>query len=238
MRHLRLALVAVPLLLLLAWSFALLSRQPGRPQAAPATAEQEPAPARPAQVSGTRAPRADDPPRPAVAEPAEPPLPPGFDPEDPAVGWSRVDLDAVRRALPDNRFWTSHAPTSDAAVLAERKRRQAEERALRTQVESGNASEQEVDAYFTHRHRVFTDGIEFTTHLIERYGDDLSERDLGLLRLARKLHRARLVELPREHARAQQRRERMEEARREWQAMRAAFGEDEERDAGRSDPQP
>jgi hypothetical protein len=212
-------------------ALVLLSRGPERqpPPAAGVGAPPDVASARPGAPPASQGPDATDP-APSAPEDlrlAELSIPPGFDPDDPAVGWAQVDMDAVRRALPDNRFWTAHMPTKDAAVLAEREREQERERALRTKVESGNASREEVDAHFTHLHKVFTDGIEFTTYLIEHYGEDLSERDVGLLMLARKLHRARLVELPREHARAHELRERMEKARSEWQAMQAAFAEDD-----------
>lgn len=202
----------------------------GRSDAAPGTA----APAPRAAAAAAREPA---PVRTASAatgqeEAAAPELPPGFAADDPAVAWSRVDLEEVRRALPENRYWLSHMPTRDAAVLAEREREERHWREVRTRVESGNASEAEVDAYFEHKRHVYADGVEFTGYLIEHYADVLDDRDVRLLGVANRLHQARLVELPRVHFEAQQRRERAEAARRAWQEQQAAFERSGDDDPG------
>lgn len=176
--------------------------------------------------------RADPEPAAASAAADEPTLPPGFEPDDPAVAWAEVDLDEVREALPDNLYWSTHVPTHDAAILAEREREATRWRELRTRVESANASEAEVDEYFAHRRRVHGDAVEFTTYLIDHYGDVLPERDLAMLHVARRLNQARLFELPRRHAEAQERRVRQEEARRLWREQQAALEAAEAPDAG------
>lgn len=160
----------------------------------------------------------------------EPWLPPGFEADDPAVAWAEVDLESVREAMPDNLYWSLHAPTTDPDRLAERAEEERFWREQRSRVESGNASEEEVDELFEHRFRVHTDAVEFTTHLIDHYGEALPERDLQLLHIARNLHLARIAELPRTQAEAQDLRRQQERARQAWREQQAAFEGTEDED--------
>ena len=67
------------------------------------------------------------------------------------------------------------------------------------------------------------DYVEFVGYLLDHYGDELPERDVGLLELARRLHLARLEELPRQMQRAFDRKRAQDEARAAWLADEAAF---------------
>jgi hypothetical protein len=166
---------------------------------------------------------------------APPAPPPADDPLAAAAGeaegsWAGVDLEEVRRALPDNLYWRTNAPTTDLRELD----RRAEERARWNEeygkVLSNTATEQEVDAYYAHRQRVSEDAIEFANHLLNHYEDALPAKDVGLLELAIELHLARLEELPRQIADAHRRREAHAAAREAWLDEQAAF-------AGDADPE-
>lgn len=142
---------------------------------------------------------------------------------DPGIPWGIVDLEEVRRALPRNLYWQTAMPTQEPRLLQER----ADERA-RWNVEygkmlSGTGSEQEIEAYYAHRQRLSADYVEFVGYLLDHYGDELPERDAGLLELARRLHLVRLEELPREMQRAFDRKRAQDEAREAWLADEAAF---------------
>jgi len=156
-----------------------------------------------------------------------------FPEDDPAWAWARVDLDALRAELPDNAFWELAAPTNDPAVLEARREARARANDELGKVMSNTGSESEVRAYYAERQRISSDYVTFTTRLIERYGDVLPERDLGLIELARRMHRTRLEELPRRLAEALERREAHARVREAWLAEEAAFaGPDAGADGG------
>jgi hypothetical protein len=145
------------------------------------------------------------------------------------VAWSKVDLAAVRAAMPNNLYWQLSMPTRDAALVREREQIRAEWNRQYGKVLSGTATEQEVRDYYAHRKRLSADSVEFATYLLDHYRDVLPERDLGLLELARELHLARLEELPRNLSDALERREAHEKARQAWLA-------DQERFRGEGEP--
>jgi hypothetical protein len=184
--------------------------------------------------------------RPAETGPSSPPdgpvLPPGPQDSpshgeedeleglpDPAVAWSKVDLEAVRAAMPNNLYWRLSMPTRDAALVREREQIRAEWNRQYGKVLSGTATEQEVRDYYAHRKRLSADSVEFATYLLDHYRDVLPERDVGLLELARELHLARLEELPRNLSDALERGEAQEKARQAWLA-------DQERFRGEGEP--
>ena len=146
---------------------------------------------------------------------------------DPAVAWSKVDLEAVRAAMPNNLYWQLSMPTRDAALVREREQIRAEWNRQYGKVLSGTATEQEVRDYYAHRKRLSADSVEFATYLLDHYRDVLPERDVGLLELARELHLARLEELPRNLSDALERREAHEKARQAWLADQERFQGDE-----------
>lgn len=140
-----------------------------------------------------------------------------------ALRWSLVDLDVVREALPDNMYWEMSAPTDDPDVVARREQERARWNREYGKVLSGTASEQEIDDYYALRRRISEDAVEFSAYLTTHYGDVLPERDLGLLQLASRLHRARLEEMPRKLAEALERKHQQDRLREAWRADQAAF---------------
>lgn len=197
---------------------------------------EDPAPvsARPESVS--RAPAGE---APAVARP---PIPPEQPPEsvaetdswfaelfpegDAAWAWSRVDLDALREELPNNRYFELGVPTDDPDILAAR--RETKDRWNRElgKVMANTATEAEVRAYYAERQEVSSDYVIFATAMLDRYRDVLPEQDVGLLELSRTLHRARLEEIPRRIEEAIARRDAHEIVREQWLADQAAFADE------------
>jgi hypothetical protein len=170
---------------------------------------------------------------PPASAPAAPAAPPGEAPavpdaasSEPPLGIGSVDLEEVRAALPDNLYWQTSAPTSDPALLEERERAKAFWNDQYGKILSGTGSEEEILAYFEHRMRASTDYIQFVDHLLERYSDDLGDQDLGLLHLAKRLHQARLEEIPRRLQEAKERKLAQDEARRAWREEQQAFEDD------------
>ena len=139
------------------------------------------------------------------------------------AAWAAVDMAQVRTAMPDNLYFQQAAPTKDPQV---EERREAERERWNTEygkILSGTATEEEIRAYYDHRARLSGDYIEFTTYLLDHYGGELPERDIGLLELARRLHQARLEEVPRKMEEALERKGQQDAARAAWLADEAAF---------------
>lgn len=146
-----------------------------------------------------------------------------FGVDDPAWAWAQVDLQAVETALPDNLYWEMSAPTKDIFLLNKRAETREYWNKIYGKVLSNTGTEAEVRDYYRWRNRVSSDHIEFTTHMIENYGQVLPERDLRLLELARTLHLARLEQLPRDLALALERRDAHQKVRDAWLAGEAEF---------------
>jgi hypothetical protein len=169
----------------------------------------------------------------AAAPPPAPGVPPEAAPSEPdlegdllAEAWSAVDMDEVRAALPDNLYWKNGFPTSDERILRERAEEQARWNEAYGKVLSGTGSDEEIRAFYAHRERVSTDYIAFVDYLLEHYEDRLPERDVGLLQLARRLHLARLQEIPRKTQEALERKRAQDEAREAWLRSEARFRSD------------
>jgi hypothetical protein len=64
--------------------------------------------------------------------------------------------------------------------------------------------------------RASTDYVQFVDHLLEHYGSNLTDQDLTLLHLAKRLHQARLEEIPRRLQEARERKAEQDEVRRQW----------------------
>ncbi len=141
-----------------------------------------------------------------------------------AAAWAAVDLDEVRRAMPDNVYFKLSAPTKDEQVLAERDAERARWNTEYGKILSGTATDEEIRAYYDQRARLASDYMEFTTYLLDHYRDTLPERDVGLLELARRLNAARLQEIPRQVEESFERKRQQDEARAAWLADEAAFG--------------
>jgi hypothetical protein len=198
-----------------------------------AAAPEEPAITAPAPAAPSPPPEA------APAPAAEAPLAgsvPGPTAESPPfdarMPWGIVDMEEVRRALPNNLYWQTAVPTEN---VREQQRREEEEARWNVEygkVLSGTGTEEEVRAYYAHRQRLSADYVEFVGYLLDHYGDQLPEQDVGLLELARKLHLARLEEYPRKLQEALERKRAQDEARAKWLADEAEFqgGKAERRD--------
>jgi hypothetical protein len=147
-----------------------------------------------------------------------------FDDDAAARAWATVDMDEVRKAMPDNLYWKMSVPTRDPDVL--RAREEERERWNREygKVLSNTATAEEIDAYYEQRRRLSNDYIAFAGFLLLRYGRTLPERDVALLKIAIKLHMARLEEIPRQIAEAQARREAHDAVRRAWLEDQKALG--------------
>jgi hypothetical protein len=137
--------------------------------------------------------------------------------------WEAIDMEEVRRAMPDNMYWDMSAPTQDEAELERRRLERERWNVEYGKVLSGTGTEEDVRNYYDHRARLFGDYIEFTTYLIENYGETLSERDLGLLMLARKLSQARIEGIPRKVEESLARTRAQIAAREAWKADQKLF---------------
>lgn len=120
--------------------------------------------------------------------------------------WSGIDLATVREALPDNRYWTELMPTQDPAELRRRQSVKEERNRLFGRIQTGRADVDEIHAHYDEREAISRDNVAFAEYLLQHHANDLSERDLGLVVLARNMNRDRLAQLPDERARALARR--------------------------------
>jgi hypothetical protein len=184
------------------------------------------APPAPADV----APAARRPPELAAGDPMADDGPDQLDGDAIAAAWARVDLAAVQRALPDNLYWQMGAPTTDERENERRARERERWNVEYGKVLSGTGTDEEIRAYFDHRARLSGDYVEFTTYLLDHHGEDLTERDVALLTLARRMHLARLEEVPRHMEEALTRKREQDEARARWLADERAFQADDTAD--------
>lgn len=140
------------------------------------------------------------------------------------ANWEAVDLDEVRKALPDNLYWTFSAPTKDAQLQEWRDAEREQWNVEYGKILSGTASEAEIRAYYDQKAKLSGDYVEFTTYVLDHYGEQLPERDVSLLKLARRLHLARIEEIPRKVEEGMERKQAQDAARAAWLADQAQFG--------------
>jgi hypothetical protein len=141
-----------------------------------------------------------------------------------AAAWSVVDLEELRKALPDNVYFELSAPTNDPDLIAERQAERERWNVEYGKILSGTGTEKEIRDYYDQRALLSTDYVEFTTYLLDHYTNELPERDVGLLQLARRLHLARLEEIPRKVEEALERKREQDAVREAWLADEARFG--------------
>jgi hypothetical protein len=141
---------------------------------------------------------------PSAIAPATPALPELPAPADDSA--YPVNLEELRRRLPDNMYWTLGAPTEDADTLRLRSERARQSNELYGKVLSTTASEEEIRRYYAERRRVSEDYIEFAELVLSEYREELPEEHIGMYELSIRLHRARLVEIPRDQDEALARR--------------------------------
>jgi type IV secretory pathway VirB10-like protein len=197
----------------------LLREEPDAPRPAEEAAAPAPAPQPrplasppPAEAFASPAPGLE-----AVAGALPPPLPAQVpEPEEGPPKPYPVDLERLREKLPGNLYWEVAAPTKDPEVL---KKREAEARRWNEQygkVLSGTATEAEVREYYAYRKKLSEDFLAFATTVLDEYGGELPERDLGLYQLSIDMHRTRLAELPRQEADSLAHREAQQRRREAW----------------------
>lgn len=151
------------------------------------------------------------------------PLPPGFDPDDVAVAWAKVDLASLEREMPGNLYWLLSAPTEDQNVLDERQRIKEYWTDQYNRINANLASEEEIYAYFEHRTKVASDNVAFATALLNRYGAVMPERGRHLQTFARNLNLVQLQELPKKLQNALESRDAFLQRRNEWLADKQAY---------------
>ena len=117
-----------------------------------------------------------------------------------------VNLDALRARLPDNRYWTLGAPTSDPVVAKARAARAERDNVAFGRIQSGEATADEIHAYFTERRAISRDYLQIAELVLAEQGDTLPSRDRGMFELSVNLHRARLQQIERDEADALARR--------------------------------
>jgi hypothetical protein len=189
-----------------------LARSPARPV--------EPAP-EPIEVAAAPPVEAPAPvePDPAELEPERhPPL--ALD-DEPTPAFESIDLEAAREALPDNLYWETGAPTQDPRLLGDRERAAKHWNEQYGKILSGTATEAEIEAFFDHRMRLSSDSVRFVDWVIEHQGGEISEQDLTLLHVAKRLHLARLAEVPKRMQEALDRKAEQDAARAAWLAEEA-----------------
>lgn len=152
---------------------------------------------------------------------------PDADPQDlydaKADAWAKVDFDALKQAMPNNMFWDMAMPTNDENVLALRAERREAIRAMETKIAARHAEEHEIRAYYNQQQTLSEDYVEAITLLLNKYGDVLPEDDYSGQTLARKMHLAKLQELPLQMTRALERRNDFLAERSEWLENRAEY---------------
>jgi hypothetical protein len=183
-------------------------------------------------MAGTR----PEPPRPPSVPPAAPPAPvprdeaqPEADRPDiavlPETAWANVDLAAIREVMPENLFWRMAVPTTDPEVMARRGETRARWNTEYGKILSNTASAEEIDAYYAERQALAQDYVDFATYLLATYGEQLTVRDVGLLKVAIELNLARLERFPRDIADAHERRAAHDAARRAWREQQDLFAD-------------
>ena len=166
---------------------------------------------------------------PAPAAPTEPPPQPAAPqeeptgPEDLGGTWENVDLEAIRREMPDNLYFTLAIPTEDPKLLEARDAERAHRNDEYGKLLSGTATEEEIVAYYDYRHRLSSDYVQFTSYVLDHHRAELPPRDVALLELAENMHKHRLLEIPRKLQEARERKHQQDEAVEQWHRDEAEF---------------
>ena len=138
--------------------------------------------------------------------------------------YGEIDLREARALMPDNLYWKFGVPTKNEKVLAEREDEKIRRNEEYGKVLSGDASEDEVKAYYDYRKQLASDYLEFAEFMSRRYKDSKNEQFVGMLDLAMKLNAQRLAQLPSELEAALQRSRERAVVREDWQRQQQEFG--------------
>lgn len=109
-----------------------------------------------------------------------------------------LNLDALRSRLPNNRYWTTGAPTSDPVVAKARAARAEADNVVFGRIQTGEASPDEIRAYYAERRAISRDYIELAVVVLEEKGGELPDRDRAMFELSANLHRDRLKQIDRD----------------------------------------
>lgn len=162
----------------------------------------------------------------AVKDLAENPRP-ELDQEDAhdakAEAWAKVDMEQLRSEIPDNMFWTMAMPTTDEAVLEQRKQIRDDLALQETKMTARYADESEIREYYSYQQRLSEDYVQAVTLILNKYGSVLPEEDYSGQTLARNMHLAKLQEMPLLMTRALEQRQEFIEERDQWLADKSAY---------------
>ena len=139
--------------------------------------------------------------------------------------YGEIDLREAQAVMPDNLYWQLAAPTKDPAVLEAREEEKKRRNEEYGRVLSGDANEEQVNAYYDYRERISTDFLEFAEWMSNRYGDKVNDQFRGLLDLSVNLHKARLAEIPRDREDALARSREREKIREDWRREQEEFNQ-------------
>jgi hypothetical protein len=139
--------------------------------------------------------------------------------------YGEIDLREAKALMPDNLYWKLGAPTKDPDVLKQRDDEQRRRNEEYGKVLSGDASEDEVRAYYDYKKKLSSDYLEFSEFMSRRYRDSDNKEFVGMLELAMKMHAERLKELPAEEEDALRRSRERAKIREDWQRQKQEFGD-------------
>jgi hypothetical protein len=138
--------------------------------------------------------------------------------------WGDIDLREAQAIMPDNLYWQLGAPTSDPAVLAAREEEKKRRNEEYGQVLSGDANEDQVNAYYDYREQISTDFLELSEWMKNRYAGKVNDEFEGMLDLSIKLHKARLAQIVADRQDAIARSREREKIREDWRRQQEEFG--------------
>jgi len=187
------------------------------------------APAPSQSVPDPQAPAAAPTPAASSTREARDPVRTAAAPEEPVpyiegLVYGEIDLREARELMPDNIYWQLGSPTKDPAVLAEREAEKQRRNEEFGKVQAGDASEDEVRAYYDYKTRLSQDYLEFSEFMARRYRESKNDQFVGMLELAAKMHAAKLTQLPGELEDALQRSREREKIREDWRRQQEEFG--------------
>lgn len=123
-----------------------------------------------------------------------------------SAGAYPVNLEALRARLPNNRYWTLGAPTSDPAIAKARAARAEQDNVVFGRIQSNEATPDEIRAYYAERRAISLDYLHLAELVLAEQGEALPPRDRGMFELSVNLHRARLQQIERDQSDALARR--------------------------------
>ncbi|MGB8223597.1 MAG: hypothetical protein WCF10_13510 [Polyangiales bacterium] len=137
--------------------------------------------------------------------------------EAPSFDLGDLDYEALRKQTPHSLYWLMAAPTDDPEVLRARREARDERNRQYGKVVSNTATVEEVRDYYAYKRKLSEDYVEVLQLILDENGDELSERDMGLLELALSMHSSLLSDLPGKEDDALHRKAEYDLVKRAWQ---------------------